>query len=336
MPFSSIGDMRQHFLTSRTNSSLTNELNTLVQELTNGEKSDLTQHLGAGQTQLSGIDRHLDMLSSFARSNVSTGQMLSAMQSALENAETQRGTVSSALLTIDESSSSAQVQEAGSIARSGFDTVVQSLNIRFGDRAMFGGNDLNQAPLVDADTMLADIETAVTGLTSASDITAAIDDWFDQAGGGFETLAYQGDNTGFMNRPTNANSSIEIDVRADDQSFRDMFKAFAKSTIAGDQTNTLDDSTRQEMQMQAGVDLLSVASPLSGLRGRVGFAESQIEEASVRVAAQQTSYSIARNDLVSADPYETAIRLESVQLQLETHYTLTARLSRLSLTEYLR
>lgn len=336
MPISSIGDMRQHFLTARANTSLTTELNTLVQELISGENSDLTEHLGAGQTQLSGVDRQLDMLSSYARSNVSTGQMLSAMQSALENVEAQRGTVSSALLTIGESSSTSQVQEAGSIARSGFDSLVQSLNIRFGDSVMFGGNDLSETPLVDAETMLADIETAIAGLTSASDITSAIDNWFDQAGGSFETLAYQGDDAGFMSRPTDANGAIDIEVRADDQTFRDMFKAFAKAAIAGDPSITLDDSTRQEMQQQAGVGLLSVASPLAGLRGRVGFAESQIEEASVRISAQQTSYSIARNDLVSADPFETATRLEAVQLQLETHYTLTARLSRLSLTEYLR
>jgi len=39
---------------------------------------------------------------------------------------------------------------------------------------------------------------------------------------------------------------------------------------------------------------------------------------------------------VNADPFETASTLQAVQLQLETHYAMTARLSRLSLAEYLR
>ena len=64
--------------------------------------------------------------------------------------------------------------------------------------------------------------------------------------------------------------------------------------------------------------------------------EARVEDAAARLSARGTALEIARNDMSAADPYETATKLQNVQLQLETHYTLTARLSRLSLTEYLR
>jgi flagellar hook-associated protein 3 FlgL len=45
---------------------------------------------------------------------------------------------------------------------------------------------------------------------------------------------------------------------------------------------------------------------------------------------------IARADLVAIDPFEAATRMEAAQTQLETLYSVTARLSRLSLVDFLR
>ena len=336
MPISTIGDMRQHFLTSRANLSLKTDLQTLVQELTSGQKSDLTAHLGASQTKLTGLDRQLEMLGRYAQSNTDTGQLLSTMQLALDGIEGQRATSSAALLTVTTASSMSQIENAGGISLGGFRATAQTLNMRFGDRSMFGGNDLNTAPMADPDVMLDELRLAVAGLTTAADIETAIDTWFDAPAGGFETTGYLGDETGVMTRTIDATQSVDVDVRADDQVLRDTLKALAKGALAADATLTIDIDTRQALQQQAGVDLLTVAAPMANLQARLGYAEGQVEEASVRIAAQQSSYGIARNDLVSADPFETAIRLQAVQQQLETQYTLTARLSRLSLTEYLR
>ena len=55
----------------------------------------------------------------------------------------------------------------------------------------------------------------------------------------------------------------------------------------------------------------------------------------IRNAAEASALQIARNGLVAADPYDTATAIQAVQTQIETLYTLTARLSRLSLTDYL-
>lgn len=336
MPISNIGDMRQHFLTSQANLVLKTDLQTLVQELTSGEKSDLTAHLGASQTKLTSLDRQLEILGRFAQSNTDTGQLLSNMQLALDRIEGQRATASAALLTVTTASSISQVENTGQIAMSGFETTARTLNMRFGDRSMFGGNDLDTSPMADPDDMMVELRLATAGLTTAGDIRTAINTWFDAPAGGFETLGYQGDAGGTMTRMIDENQSIDVDVRADDQTLRDTLKALALGALASDSSLVIDIDTRRAMQRQAGENLLSVGAPLTNLQARLGYAEGQVEEASVRISAQQSSYGIARNEMVSADPFETATLLQAVQQQLETQYTLTARLSRLSLTEYLR
>lgn len=336
MTISMIGDLRQHLLNTQSTTRLKTELNTLVQELTTGEKSDLTDHLGISQSSLSSLDRQLTMLEKYEQANTQTAQMLSTIQTVLNHTDEQRSNASTTLLTINNTSTPLQITRASEVARSSFEATVQSLNTRYGDRSLFGGSDVEGQPFASADVMLADLQTAVAGLTTATDISTAVDAWFDDTGGGFETVGYLGDSGGLIERPLDSNQNIAIEVRADDEAIRDTLKALAKGVLAGGNATNLDLLESRSLQQESAVGLLNSAEMMADLQARVGFIEGRVEEASVRNSAEQTSYGIARSEMVSADPFETATRLEAVQTQLETQYTLTARLSRLSLTEYLR
>jgi len=336
MPSVTVGDMRQQFLSTRLNTSLKNDLNTLVQELTTGQAADLTAHLRGSQSSLTGLDRQLELLGRFSQANSETGQMLSVMQTALAGIDSLRESAATHLLTINDSSTASQLSDAATAAKSSFESTVSNLNLRSSGRAMFGGNDLDASPLADADVMLDALRAEISGLTTATDIENAIDTWFDSPGGGFETVGYLGDSNGTQSRTTGANESVDISVRADDSAFRDTLKALAKSALSAEPAFGLGVEVQRDIQKQSAVDLLSNASDLVSVQARLGFVQEQVEEATVRTIAQEASYGIARNELVSVDQFETASELQSIQLQLETHYTLTARLSRLSLTEYLR
>ncbi|MFU8825328.1 MAG: hypothetical protein ACNA7N_13905, partial [Yoonia sp.] len=70
----------------------------------------------------------------------------------------------------------------------------------------------------------------------------------------------------------------------------------------------------------------------------LGPSRKQISRRQVTVpemSAQETGFRMAVNDLISADPFDTATRLQSVQLQLETHYTVVGRMSQLSLLRFI-
>lgn len=336
MSFSSIGDMRQHFFTTRHNAILKTNLQTLTQELSTGQASDLTAHLGADQTRLSSIDRHLQMLGGFAQSNRQTGQLLDMMQLALSGIEDHRAGAAGALLTITDGSSPAQIEDAAAVAKAGFEAVVQAMNTRFGDLAMFGGNDTSTNPLAPAEDMLDALRIAVGGATGAGGVEAALEDWFNTAGGGFDTSGFQGDTGAPLQRAADDTQTVDIKARADDPAIRDALKYFAMGALAADPAAPLSKEDRTTLQQAAGEGLMTVSSQITSVQSSLGSVQGLIEQGSARLAAKTSSLGIARNDLVLVDPFETATKLQNVQLQLETHYTLTARLSRLSLTEYLR
>jgi flagellar hook-associated protein 3 FlgL len=69
--------------------------------------------------------------------------------------------------------------------------------------------------------------------------------------------------------------------------------------------------------------------------GRVGTTQAQIVSAVTRNGAEESALEIARAGIVSADPYDAASRLEELQTRIEALYLITARVSRLSLSEYI-
>lgn len=336
MPVNSIGDMRQYFLNTRHNTALKTELFTLVQELNTGVKDNLTSHLGVGQPRLADFDRSLSLAERYKAANTQTAQLLSSMQTALGAAENHREQASADLILINQSSTSSQIVSASQSALQSFEGVISAVNTRLGDRAIFGGTETDTAPLADVDTILDDIRLSLVGLTTSEDLSDAIDDWFNTPGAGFDTVAYLGDTTGFMQRSIDEGQQVQIGLRADDTAVRELLSELAKGVFGGDQTLALDNETRRTLQQNSGTGLIAASVSLTTVRADLGLIEGRVEETSVRISAQQTSITIARNDLVNADPFETASRLDQIQLQLETHYTLTARLSNLTLLEYLR
>jgi flagellar hook-associated protein 3 FlgL len=83
------------------------------------------------------------------------------------------------------------------------------------------------------------------------------------------------------------------------------------------------------------VVLLEAADARGALAARIGTAQERIANATTRNSAEATALQIARIGIVSADPYEAATALTEAESQLDTLYAVTARLSRLSLANYL-
>ncbi len=93
---------------------------------------------------------------------------------------------------------------------------------------------------------------------------------------------------------------------------------------------------RSQLANAAAERLLTSGEPRAVLQARIGTVQAQVAEARARNAAEESALGIARNGLVEIDPYHRAAELQDLQNRLESFYVITARLSRLSLTEYLR
>jgi flagellar hook-associated protein 3 FlgL len=296
--------------------------------------ADLTKALDGDTARFSGIRYSLSQLDSYNQVATETQQTLANIQTVLSKVDGSRSAAAERLLLVNDSSSVTQINEAASSSRGTFEEIVLALNTRTADRALMGGNGVNVAPLASAETMLADIETTIGGAVDQATISATVDAWFNDPAGGFFTSGYQGDAAAPAERRVSESRTIEIDARADDPAIRQVLQGAALAALANDLPG-LDQETRSGMLQEAASQLYGSASDLVAVQARIGFTEASVGRALAETNAQQNALQQAQNDLSLADPFETATRLQATQLQLETFFSVTARMSQLSLLRFI-
>ncbi|SHJ00027.1 flagellin [Wenxinia saemankumensis] len=335
--FRTIGDLSQLLATRSQNVMLKERLYRLTNELSTGQVSDLSRHLGRDTSRLAELDRSLSLSGAHRRSALSAGGMLATMQQALDGLQDLQSDLANQTSGIPLGGTTADVANAGTAARDGFSRIVQVLNTSYGGTTLFAGIATDGRAVAASETMLAALQAAASGVTDAAGLQAAVDAWFDTPGGGFEVAGYVGDSgPGRITRPIDAGESVAIEARADDPAFRDVMKAVALVALAADPTLGLDLSARKDAMGAASQRLYSTPSGILAIQSALGLAENRVEDAVVRHGGRAVTLGILRNEMVGADPYETASQLQEVETLLQTHYTVTARLSNLSLAKYLR
>ena len=202
-------------------------------------------------------------------------------------------------------------------------------------RAVFAGGRADRGAVDDAQAVIDELAVATAGAATVDDVMVAVADYF-APGGGFETngRAVAGPAGGVSFRIAE-DLSASIDVGALDEDMRRMLTVVGQmATLSG---NPLGDTDEGRARLGAGsaAPLSQAADAAIRLRARVGSVEAQLDTAAERLDADRYALMEKRNALIGVDQYETATRLEQETARLETVYTLTARLSRLRLTDYL-
>ena len=331
-----IGDLANTFLIKRQTSGLKSEMARLASELTTGQKADLGTSLAGDFGPFAGIERSLRAIAAYTTANSEAAGMLTASQLALENVQSIGRDLSTALLTASSSEDVVLIGATAEDARQKFSAVVSTLNTSMADRTLFGGAATDRPALATGAEMLAEIKTATAGETTAAGIAAAVAAWFDDAGGGFETMGYLGSSKDMGPMLIAEDETAAVSVRADDQVIRDTLKGYAMMSLIAE--GALDGEVIQQAELTAVAagKLLAADGEITDLRAQIGSVEARVEDAKARNAAEKAAYELARTELVGADPYETATELQAVYAQIETLYTVTARIAGLSFTDYMR
>ncbi len=330
----SLGDMAQSFMLRRQTVALKSDLQRLSTELTTGRVADTAARVSGDLGPVSGIDASLARLKGYGAVTAEAGLFAGSMQTALGVVDDLSSALSRTLLAASSSSSQSLVDATGRDARSRLETALSALNTRVGDRSVFGGVATNGPATAPAETIMLALDTAILGATSVQDIETAVTDWFN-APTGFAALGYTG---GAALAPVNIAPGEEanLDITATDPAIRATLKGLAMAALLDRGVLAGQPAARQDLAKRAGLSLLESQSERTFLAARLGAAEAQIDAAASRNAAETTSLQIARSDITAADPFETASRLQETQQQLEKIYAITARITRLSLMDYLR
>ncbi|MCB6177985.1 flagellar biosynthesis protein FlgL [Rhodobacter sp. Har01] len=309
------------------------DLTRASQEMTTGKKADTGAAVGGDFSSLAAIDHALARIRGYSATTAETGLLAESMQTALGVVSTAAEGLSANLLRNLGLSVPQNLTAVTIEGRQQFETAIAALNTRFAERSVFGGVVTETAPLPDANTILASLEAALAGAVTVSDAETAIADWFDGATG-YEAM-YQG-GAARAAVPVAPGESVDLPVTALDPAIRDTLKGLATVALLDLGLFTGQNEARAQLARNAGVALVSSGEARSVLAARIGTAEADIADTKARNDAEETALGIARAGLLEADPYETATRLEDLQARLESLYVLTARLSKLTLTDYLR
>ncbi len=331
-----LGDLAQHFMLRRHNADLKATMTTLTEELASGVRSDVSDAVTGDYSYLADIERSLTIMNGYSQSVNEARLFTDATQSSLEQIQNITSDLGATLITAASSNSTVTFRAVSLGAEQDFRSVVSAMNANVAGRSLFSGNVTDTSPLTDADVILDELRTVVAGLTSPADVQTAVDDWFNAPGGGFETVAYQGSDTDLSPYLLGEGDSVRFELRADSQEMRDLLRDTALAALVGDDAIGLDTASQKSLIQSTGENLMTAQGGLINVRADLGFVEERIDEAAVRNSASQSSLELARSELIAADPYETATRLENTRQQLETLYAVTVRLSSLTLADYLR
>lgn len=328
-----VGDMARTLLLRTHHTRLNREMDQLGVELATGFVRDPATHLAGDVTGLVAIDCTLAQLEAFRLNTAEASLLAGTMQTTLSEIQTRAEAVSQVLLSAALTPSSEMLSTLSGEASNAFGQMVGGLNRSIGGRYLFAGTTTDTPPLADPAAMLADLRGALSGETTVAGVDAALDAWFGP-GGGFETMGYLGSQDGLEPLRLSRTESAALDIRADNQVFRDVLKMMAKAALATDPALNLPLEVQTELMAKAGRDLLQAQAPVVELRAGLGALEARIEETTTRNAAETTAMSLARLDLVGTDQFDTAARYENTRSQLEALYAITVRSSRMSLTEF--
>lgn len=332
----SVGDLARATLLRQASGQLKSRLATLTQEAATGLKADVPAATNGQMGRLAQVQARLSALAAHGRNAALAQAELGGLQAAMGGLEAIAADMGPSLQTAstmgDDTSLSIRAREAGQDFRS----AVRLLNTDVGGRYLLSGTAVDRPPLSGPEEILAAAKAQVAGLISPADIASAIGAWFDApaGAGGFADSRFHG-NTDAREVAVSPDVTVRQDLGALDPSFRGLLKGLAMAALADDADLGMTRDGKAALLAEGGRQVSSAGTALTARRAEVGLLEETVERASTRNAAETTAMSLARSDILAADPYETATALTQAEANLQNLYALTARLSRLSLTDYL-
>ncbi len=215
------------------------------------------------------------------------------------------------------------------------DMIRAAVNADFGGRQLFSGAAMDTPPLADTAVVVGDVRALIESAPDSATAIAAIDAYFFDAGGGFESNVYLGSTTDAPAVELAAGARLDFLPRADATPVRYLMRGLAIAAAISDGASTASDEMRNDLLAEAGGGISGSKSNLVGMAAGLGIAQQQIEDAQSFASGERDRLQLARGDLAGVDSYTAATDFAALEQQLQALYTVTVRMSSLNLTNYL-
>lgn len=336
MTFTSIGDLAQSMTLRRQNADLALRLDRLGRETVTGLADDRAAAVSGRFSALSGIERALATLAAHDRAAAEAAVLTSAVAAALSGLDDLTAGFGAELAGLA-GASDIGTATLGTEARARLDQAFSLLGASAGGRHLFAGAATDTAPLAGTDTLMTALSAVAAGAATVEDVVTAVGDWFaaPAGAGGYLDAVYLGSDSRMTGFRPGDDTTAAAPPTAADPALRAVIEGLALAALVDGGTFAGDDGAQAQLLEAAGERLLAAAPGLVTLQARTGAAGSAIADAQTRNGAEAAALELARAGLIGVDQYDAATELQAVQTQIETLYAVTARLSQLSLADYL-
>jgi flagellar hook-associated protein 3 FlgL len=325
------------------------ELSKAQTEVTTGQLADPGVTLGSRTGQAVSLSRDVDRLNGLVDSNNLIGTRLSATQDALGQINDLTQTFLSAL-TADKGSGVAPTvtQQAAQTALS---SVTSILNTSVNGEYIFAGTNTDVQPIDDfnaagsqAKQALDDSFQTYFGFAptdaAAANITAdQMNDFIDNVvspqflGSGWGTNWSKATDQPITSR-ISLNETAQTSVSANTIGNKKFMMAAAM--VSDFMQGNLSEGARDALIDKASGLINDSLTDSASQQANLGLTENKVSSATDRIKSQVDLFQRNLQDLEGVDPYEASTKITSLLNQIETSYSLTARIQQLSLVNYLK
>lgn len=318
-------------------------------EMTTGVHADLAATLGVRASRSFSLAGTKETIEALRNTNKLVTARLDASQSALDSLLADARNMRATLLAAQ--NNGGQKEAIIMQARQGLATLIAKLNSGDGEGFLFGGIKSDQPPIVNyfaspaASNKLAldsafaaafgfgQGDPAVSGITQAQ-LESFLSGDFQSL---FSDVGWRADWSSASDHPLQSQIGlsrvIDSSITANEPALQKLAEAYAMVGDLG--AENMNRQTYGALLRTATATVDAAIGLLTKAQARVGVMQGDVRNASETMGVQSNSILLQLQDIEGVDQTEAAARVNGLMTQIEAAYTLTSRISQLSLTKYL-
>jgi len=346
-----ISTLASHLQLNSSIRSLQTQMMDAQKELSTGRKSDLVAALRDRVAEDVNLRNALNDATEFKSTAGVVASRMETMQAALGGVRDIADQIRNTALTSRDAVSRRYLQETASSA---LERLNSFLNAQVGDRTLFSGVQTDVAPIQATTTVnpatgltprqavdqvianlgpITDPASALAVANGPDGISSIFNDSNSNANLRYSSTFYNGATTGSVTARLDNGYQIDYGVRADDPAFRELQQGLYM--LASVPYGSIPDDAYAAWQDEAVKHINNGFQGVIDVSAELGYKQSVVDAAVTQHEATITQLNNQIANLEVADPYETSLRLSQLQTQLEATFSITARISELSLTKFL-
>ena len=318
-------------------------------EATTGRLADVGETLGYLTERTISLRQDVDRLETFKDTNVIASTRLDMTQTTLESVTSSAQSFLTTLVAARATRSSAGV--AVTDAKEKLTSFIADLNSAQNGAYIFSGINTDVKPVSEYfSTPASSAQTAVAAafstefgvaqgaagaeLIDGAQMTAFLDGSFDALFGAanWSTTWSSASDQNITTR-ISTNERVETSTNANEEAFRKLASAY--TMIADFDVESLGEEAYTVVLDRAIALVGQSIGDITQIRAALGSSQERIENATTRADAQLKVMIEHITSLEAVDPYEAMSNVNALLTQIETAYSLTARLQNLSLISYI-